>query len=97
MANSQCCVHCGWYETDHEILQNAITHRNGYRYYLDDCPGFKPPKETRSERKNRLRAEEDERWLAQNDEAKENLGVIICQRLGCEIRHLTTLSGLLST
>jgi hypothetical protein len=97
MANGKCCVFCGWYETDHEIPQNAITHRNGYRYHLDGCPGFKPPKETRSERKNRLQAEDDERWFAQNDEAKESLGVIIFQRLGPEIGHLTTLSGMLGT
>lgn len=33
------CKHCGWQETDHQC-QTIATKRRGYRFSLDNCPGY---------------------------------------------------------
>lgn len=45
MAYGLRCAKCGHQETNHEIGPNDEKHLRGYRYSLENCPGFSYKKE----------------------------------------------------
>lgn len=64
MADGIVCIHCGRYETDHELgLEEANKKVPGYKVPLTECPCYEPEDEKLSKRLEQLAAEEKKRRL----------------------------------